>query len=178
MSLADWKSGAPSRLPLMEELVSAIVAPRRKRKVCGGWFDENDRPVPTLLQIQVRGHTLQAGSDHRWLKVNLSTEEDMQWFLGELWKDLHPAPGELLPLAAAEDQVAPVPEGDLLPQADPAEQVALVPGEAAPVPAEVAPVPGPEGLLALKLQSLESLQEAIQCCRARLLEHESVRNVT
>ena len=151
MPLADWHSGASRRLPLMEELVSAIVAPRRKRKRFGGWVDENDRPVPTLLQIQVRGHSLQAGSDHRWLKVNLSAEEDMQWFLGELWKDLHPAPGELLPLAG------------------PAVQAALVSVQ----PAEVVP----EGLLALRLQSQKSLEEAIKSSRVRLSGHESARHV-
>ena len=84
MSVQDWRRGVHRRLPLIQEFIAAVSAPRCKRTSRGVWRDAQDRPVPTLLQVQVRGRSLRVSNDPRRLKMVLTTsQEDMTWFVGE-----------------------------------------------------------------------------------------------
>ena len=57
--------------------------------------------IPQLLVIDVRGRELKVENNKRKVMVNLpESMELMNWFLGELWQDLHPA-------AIADAPVAP-----------------------------------------------------------------------
>ena len=174
VTVDQWKGGAHLRLPLMQDIIAAIAAFRRKRKRSGKWVDDNDRLVPSLVHIEVRGQSLFACSEPRRLRVNLSAEDDMKWFLAEMWKDLHPAPGEVLPIADALQGPDPLP---------------LLHGEA--VHAEAVPVPGlvadgVEGIAALQDQEPPSLLDltdqalaaAIKASRLRLAAVPAIRNVT
>jgi len=101
ITYAEWRNGKPWKLPLMEEIRSAISAVRTKRNRDGTWRDAQSRLIPQLLVIDVRGRELKVENNKRKVMVNLpESMELMNWFLGELWQDLHPA-------AIADAPVAP-----------------------------------------------------------------------
>ena len=70
---------------------AGIMEKRGRRKRDVKFYNTDDRPIAKSLVLRVRGHDLQVVSDHRKLKFNLTTsEETMKWFVGELWRGLHP----------------------------------------------------------------------------------------
>ena len=88
----DWDKGAPWKLPLMQELLATLAEARGKRGRDGKFRDALGNLLPELLEVNVRGHHLQVLNDARKLLVNLAEEDDMKWFVEQLWQDLHPAP--------------------------------------------------------------------------------------
>jgi len=51
ITYAEWRNGKPWKLPLVQEIRSAISAVRTKRKRDGTWRDAQDRLTPQLLVI-------------------------------------------------------------------------------------------------------------------------------
>ena len=89
MSLNDFYKGAPASVPLITELQAAIAQPRGKRGSDGKFRDAKGRYLADLLPLTVRGRELLAANNARRLQVNLADAALMQWFVGELWRDLH-----------------------------------------------------------------------------------------
>ena len=89
MSLNDFYKGAPASVPLITELQAAIAQPRGKRGSDGKFRDAKGRQLADLLPLTVRGRELLAANNARRLQVNLADAALMQWFVGELWRDLH-----------------------------------------------------------------------------------------
>ena len=55
----DWRTGAPGKLPLVQEIQAGISAPRAKRGRDGKYRDEDGRLGSQLLAVKVRGRNLQ-----------------------------------------------------------------------------------------------------------------------
>jgi len=89
---AEWRAGAPWKLPLMREIQAKISAPRAKRNRDGKFRDHEGNLAPQLLEISVRGRRLKVLNDVRKTLVGLTeSAETMDWFLAGLWQDSHPA---------------------------------------------------------------------------------------
>ena len=105
MSKQGFQRGAPGRLPLMQELRAALLIPRHKRSRLGVFIGPDDDLLPPVVDISVRGRSLRAAKDSRRLRVDLSKEGDMQWFVSELWQKLRAdVAAARLPVAEAEDR--------------------------------------------------------------------------
>ena len=99
VTLPGWRRGLPYKLPLVQEIQAGISSRRAKRTRDGNWHDAEGNLLPTLLVLNVRGRDLQVlGGDPRKLMVNITHELDneveslelLDWFINQLWQDLHP----------------------------------------------------------------------------------------
>ena len=86
------------RFPLVQEIMMAVKAKRMKRKRTG-YFEAADGAalVPSsLIEITVRGRVLHALNSTRPLAIDVgSSTEVVNWFLAEVWHDLHAVAPEL-----------------------------------------------------------------------------------
>ena len=92
ISRAEWRAGAPWKLPLMREIQAWVSAPRAKRGRDGKFRDAEGNLTPRILGVSARGRRLLVLNDVRKALVDLTESADtMGWSLAELWHDLHPA---------------------------------------------------------------------------------------
>ena len=93
VSLADFRTGAPWRLPFFQELRKAITPDNLKRDRSGILLSPEKHVRPMLLGIQVRGRKMMARTSRNHLQVDLVDKDGIDWLLAAIWADLDNATG-------------------------------------------------------------------------------------